>query len=163
MRIEVQALIQLFGLSIESSQLQSGLRSMGFEAKVSIPSLRKLGSQSISDEKRGIVLMFSERAQFEQYFGEPRSSGEGVFCGLSVYPSGFKSFAPYSGSVGNALEGVKRREQMHQALAHGVIRDEDAGVVYEESWQIAGINLFAKYADDGQIKSLQFNLPMRGA
>jgi hypothetical protein len=52
---------------------------------------------------------------------------------------------------------------MHQALAHGVIRDEDAGVVYEESWQIAGINLFAKYADDGQIKSLQFNLPMRGA
>jgi hypothetical protein len=33
MRIEVQALIQLFGLSIESSQLQSGLRSMGFEAK----------------------------------------------------------------------------------------------------------------------------------
>ena len=135
---------------------------MGFEARVSLPSLRKLGSQSISDEKRGIALIFSERAQFEQYFGEPRSPGEAVFSSLSVYPSGFKSFAPYTGSIGNALEGVKRREQLHQALGQGKIRDEDAGVVYEESWHIAGNNLFAKYAEDGQIKSLQFNLPMRG-
>ena len=66
-----------------------GLSELGLNANVSLPTLRKLGSQQIADEARGIVLMLSERAKFERLYGAPRSSGEAILSAVSVYPSGF--------------------------------------------------------------------------
>jgi hypothetical protein len=160
MTIDVQALVQLFGFSLESEELRQNLTAMGFKAKVSMPSLRKLGSQNVSDNKRGIDLMFIERAEFEECYGKPKSLGEAIFTGLGLDPIGFKLLAPYTGIPGKAIAEAKNRTQIHQVLGAGLVRDQDAGVVYSESWRISSVNLFAQYSEDGELKSLQFNLPM---
>jgi len=159
-KLDVQELLPLFGLSLESSALQSCLVERDFNTALNLPKLRKQGSQEVSDPKRGIDLLFSERQEYLDMYGTPKSDGEAVFSALVVHLKANNNYQPYAGFVGGSLDGVRDAKSLRNALGAGKVRDEDEGVIYEESWRMGEVNLFASYSDSGEIKSLQFNVPM---
>jgi hypothetical protein len=70
------------------------------------------------------------------------------------------SFQAFSGRIGGGLDGLHERKALATLLGTGTIQDEDEGVVYAESWRVGSTELHADYGPQGQIKSLQFSLPL---
>jgi hypothetical protein len=160
MSLQVQEIIKRFGLSIEDQELESFLVAHAFDTQLPLANLRKTGSHNIVDEARGVELMFCEREAFEREYGQPRSVGEGLLISVAAYPNGSKSFKPFAGSIGVKLDGLKDRQAIVKLLGAGTVQDEDEGVIYTESWNLEGVVLHADYSEQGQIKSLQFSLPL---
>jgi hypothetical protein len=158
--IDIQALLPVFGYSIETPDVISVLAKYGFSTDLPLAKLRKAGSHNIVDKARGLEIMFMERAQFQSLYGEPKSTGEGILVSLAVHPQGKKDFKPFMGSLGSFLDGVTSFVQIGKKLGRGRVEDEADGIVYTESWNLDGTALFVDYADDGSLLTLQFSSPM---
>jgi hypothetical protein len=63
--------------------------------------------------------------------------------------------------VGAGLDGIKERKGLTEVLGPGAVTDEDDGVVYAEAWASDGLAVHADYRESGELKVLQFSLPLR--